>query len=83
MQDETQFGNVTYEPGGEDFVDCPALVGLPLPVRRIVEVAFGVADSPGRRDAAGEDAGGGAIAIVAGGALATVAGASSAYAGLS
>lgn len=44
---------------------------------RWVGVAFGVADMTDARDAAGEDAGGGANATV-GGALATVAGARSA-----
>lgn len=68
---------LTYALGGEDLADCPALVGLPLPVRR-VEGILDVAKGPGRRDAAGEDAGGGAIAIAVGGALDTVTGACSA-----
>jgi hypothetical protein len=69
-------GDITYALEGEDFAVCPALVGLPLPVRCVV--AFGVADGPKGRDRAGEDDGAGPEAITAGDALATVAGARSA-----
>lgn len=56
----------TYALGGEDFVGCAPLVGLPLPLRGADMEALGVAEGRAVRGTEGDEAGGALALLLAG-----------------